>query len=68
VVVVVAWVGSIGSVVTDPGDVRTDWFPPPPVVSAIPTPIAMTSATATDPTMATDLRSMFPRSSRLSLA
>jgi hypothetical protein len=55
---VVASVG--GTVVTDPGGVRTDWFPPPPVVRATPTPIAMTSATATDPTMTTDLRSTIP--------
>jgi hypothetical protein len=60
VVDVVGSVAGIGTVVTDPGDVRTDWFPLPPVVRAMPTTIATMSARATDPTMTTDLRSTTP--------
>ena len=65
---VVGSVAGIGRVVTEPGDVRTDWFPLPPVVRAIPSPIATRSARETVPTMTTDLRSTKPPdASRLSL-
>jgi len=68
VVDVVGNVAGIGTVVTDPGDVRTAWFPLPPVVRAMPTPIATRSARATNPTMTADLRSTTPPDgSRLSL-
>jgi hypothetical protein len=65
---VVGSVAGIGRVVTEPGGVRTDWFPLPPLVRAIPTPIATRSARETVPTMTTDLRSTKPPdASRLSL-
>jgi hypothetical protein len=43
-------------VVDDPDGVRTDWFPPP-LLSAMPSPIAPASTAARTPTTMSDLRS-----------